>query len=142
MNVWGLHHDESVFPNPDVFAPERFEGRTKLASEYAASPDYNNRDHYIYGAGRRICPGIHIAERNMFLGVAKLLWAFSFDKQLDEYGRPVPINTDPVTGYTEGFLVSPKPFECSIKPRSQAREATIMREFELADEQIFSKYST
>src|ERR1700733_6302398 len=31
------------------------------------------------GAGRRLCPGIHLAERNLFIAMAKLLWAFSFE---------------------------------------------------------------
>ncbi|KAG6365904.1 hypothetical protein INS49_000080 [Diaporthe citri] len=140
INVWGLHHDEKKFPNPDRFDPERFEGKTRLAAEYAASADYDNRDHYIYGAGRRICPGIHLAEREMFLGTAKLLWGFSFEQQRDGDGRAVPIDTDPVTGYTEGFLICPKDFACRVLPRSERRAATIMREFEKAERQVFSQY--
>lgn len=140
MNVWGLHHDESVFPNPDIFDPERYAGHTQLAAEYAASPDYEKRDHYGYGSGRRICPGIHLAERNLFLGVAKLLWAFSFEPNIDAEGREIPVDANSDTGYTEGFLVSPKPFDCRIRPRSEARRETIMREFSDAETKVFSKY--
>ena len=140
INVWGLHHDESRFPNPDTFDPSRFEGRTKLAADYAASPDYMDRDHYGYGAGRRICPGIHLAEREMFLGVAKLLLAFDFAQKLDNVGNPIPIDTDPATGYSEGILVSPREFECAITPRSEARAETILREFQTAESEVFSKF--
>lgn len=140
LNVWGLHHDENRYADPDRFDPSRFQGQTKLAAKYAASADYMNRDHYIYGAGRRICPGIHLAEREMFLGTAKLLWGFDFAQQEDELGRLIPIDTDPVTGYTEGFLVCPKEFACRISPRSKKRADTIMREFDVADRDIFSKY--
>ncbi len=49
LNVWGLHHDESKFPDHDVFDPDHYKGRTLLASEYANSADYENRDHYGYG---------------------------------------------------------------------------------------------
>ena len=37
--------------------PERFESYPALASTYAASGKWDERDHYGYGAGRRICPG-------------------------------------------------------------------------------------
>jgi len=140
LNVWGLHHDEERYPDPDKFDPSRFEGQTQSAAKYAASADYTNRDHYVFGAGRRICPGIHLAEREMFLGTAKLLWGFNFEQQRDDEGQLIPIDTDPVTGYTEGFLVSPKEFACRISPRSQTRADTIMREFAVANQNIFCRY--
>jgi hypothetical protein len=34
------------------------------------------RDHFAFGAGRRICPGYHVAERSFFIGFSRLLWAF------------------------------------------------------------------
>jgi cytochrome P450 len=49
VNVWGLHHDESKFPNPDIFDPDRYLDRPLLAAEYANSADFENRDHYGYG---------------------------------------------------------------------------------------------
>ncbi|KAI3007919.1 hypothetical protein CBS147346_2860 [Aspergillus niger] len=141
LNVWGLHHDENIFPNPDQFDPSRFEGRHKLAFDYAASPDYMQRDHYIYGAGRRLCPGIHLSERSMFLGAAKLLWAFNFEPARDENGNPIRIDTDPITGYTEGFLVCPRPYQCNVTPRSPAHAETILREFSRAESEVLSQYA-
>ena len=70
-----MHHDEVRFPNPDTFDPDNYKGVTALAPELATAADYERRDHYGYGSGRRLCPGIHLAERNLFLGVAKLLQA-------------------------------------------------------------------
>ncbi|MCJ1466164.1 hypothetical protein MMC07_004783 [Pseudocyphellaria aurata] len=142
LNVWGLHHDPVRFPNPDVFDPERFVGRTLLAPEYAASADFEKRDHYGYGSGRRICPGIHLAERNLFLAMAKLLWAFDFTEKRDAQGTPIHIDVDAKTGYTEGFLHCPKPFAAEIKPRSQNRRLTIMKEYASVKSDIFSKYET
>ncbi|KAI0395695.1 putative cytochrome P450 [Xylariaceae sp. FL0594] len=142
LNVWGLHHDESVHPNPDRFDPDRYEGRTRPAAEYAASADPGARDHYTYGFGRRICPGIHLAERELFLGVAKLLWGFDFAPQIDATtGRAVPIDTNPETGYSEGFLVCPKPFPCVVKTRSSRRRETILAEYARAEAEVFSKYT-
>lgn len=54
--VWALHHGDE-FEDHDAFRPERYLGFDKLANDYAGSSDWKNRDHYGYGAGRRICPG-------------------------------------------------------------------------------------
>ena len=140
LNVWGLHHDPDRHPNPDVFEPERYVDRTLLAPAYAASTDFENRDHYGYGSGRRICPGIHLAERNLFLAMAKLLWAFDFCAKRDGQNVAVPVDTDAKTGYSEGFLHCPKPFELDVRRRSERRRATIMEEFERARREVFSNY--
>lgn len=135
-----MHHDEKRFPLPDTFDPDHYKGQTTLAPELAAAADYESRDHYGYGSGRRICPGIHLAERNLFLAIAKLIWAFSIEPVLDEKGQPVEYDFSPETGYSEGFLVCAKNFPCVIKPRSEARRATIMKEFEVAQRDVFSRF--
>jgi hypothetical protein len=140
INVWGLHHDESKFSNPDIFNPDHYAGSTQLASAYAVSADFESRDHYAYGAGRRLCPGIHLAERNLFQAIAKLLWAFSFDNEVDDTGKFIEPDIDPVTGYSEGFLVCANPFPCKVASRSESRRETIMREFAQAEAEVFSKY--
>ena len=109
----------------DEFLPERFQGFTKLASEYAASANYSGRDHYGYGAGRRLCPGIHVAERNLFIGIAKLLWAFEFREK-----RGQEVDIDPRSGYSEGFLHCAKSFQCDVLVRS-GRKKIIVEEFKM-----------
>lgn len=140
VNGWGLHHDKARFPNPDVFDPDHYKGRTALAPELAAAADYNTCDHYGYGTGRRICPGIHVAERNLFVGIAKIIWGFDIEPGLDENGKLVELNIDLETGYSEGFLVCAKDFGCRIAPRLEARRETIMKEFEQAQREVFSQF--
>jgi cytochrome P450 len=124
--VWALHHTEDIYAEHDTFNPDRYLGHPKLANDYAGSADWKNRDHWGYGAGRRICPGIHLAERNMWRIVAKLLWAFEFAEPIDATtGKVIPLDPD---AYTTGHLVTPKPFQVRITPRSANHIEAIRRE--------------
>lgn len=135
INAFGMQHDENKFPDPDVFRPERYDGVTALASELANSPDPNARDHFAYGSGRRLCPGIHLAERNLWLGIAKILWGL----KMEAVGK---VDVSNETGYSAGFLVCAEDYQCNIAPRSEKRRQTIMREFERAESEVFSTYET
>lgn len=141
LNVWGLQHDSNRYSDPDTFDPWRYKNHTSLAPTYAASSDYENRDHYAYGAGRRICPGIHLAERGMLIAFAKMLWAFEMSEPVHpQTGLPVPVDVDAETGYLDGFLSCPKDFKASIRVRSASRRETILREFETSEKEVFSEY--
>ncbi|KAI0199291.1 cytochrome P450 2D18 [Astrocystis sublimbata] len=140
MNIWGIHHDPKRFENPDTFNPDRYQGQTQLASVYANSGDYQNRDHFGYGIGRRICPGIHLAERALWLAVVKLMWAFEFKPAKDKKGDPIPIDVEPNSGYRDGFLNQCYPFEVDITVRSQRRLDTITTSFSEAESQVFSHF--
>ena len=63
LNVWAMHNDSDTWKDPEHFVPERFESYPSLASTYAASGKWDERDHYGYGAGRRICPGEFNSQR-------------------------------------------------------------------------------
>lgn len=126
-----MHHDSERWQEPEHFQPERFVDFPALASAYAAS---ERRDHFGYGAGRRICPGIHLAERNLIIGVAKLLWAFEF---LEPPGSDSDISAH--SGASKGFLHCPKDYGCAIRLRSPEKRGTIMREFAEAQE-VFARF--
>ncbi|KAL3702776.1 hypothetical protein TMatcc_000088 [Talaromyces marneffei ATCC 18224] len=144
LNIWGLNHDENHYRNPEVFDPERFynnKEKVPLAHEYMNKQDYNSRDHYSYGAGRRFCTGIHLAERDMFIAMAMLLWAFNFEKPVDPTtGLAMEPDLSPDTGFIEGLVACPAPFPCKVSVRSKARYETILREFEEAKVHVFDKY--
>lgn len=116
----------------DDFNPDRYLGWDKLANDYAGSPDFANRDHYGYGVGRRICPGIHLAERNMWRIAAKLLWAFDFAEPLDPHTEK-PLSLDP-GAYKNGILMMPSQFKARITPRSPAHVALIKSELAEAED--------
>ena len=136
INTWGLHMDPNQEHDPAAFITERFANHPSLAPEYVAGK-WENRDHYGYGVSRRVCPGIHLAERNMFLAIAKLLWAFEF--QPGNAGEPN--DSDPVTGYQHGFLYCAKPYGCRPTVRSENIRETIEREFATAQREVFSTFT-
>ena len=142
FNTWGMHMDESVWESPADFMPERYENYKLLAPEYIAmGGDWKNRDHYGYGFGRRSCPGIHLAERNMFLAIAKLLWALKFEPKIGDDGVEVPIDSSPDEGYHQGFLYCAKDYDCLVSVRSDSIRETLLREFEEARTNVFSQFA-
>jgi cytochrome P450 len=121
---WALHH--SQYSNPDTYDPDRYLNHPGLASEYAASPDYENRDHYAYGAGRRICPGMQLAERTQFRMISAILWAFRLEHAVDERtGEEIPIDTE---AFEDKLIAGPKPFKLKFTPRSAKHVEVIKRE--------------
>lgn len=124
--AWALGH--SYEEDPESYNPDRFLNRPGLATEYAASSDFENRDHYAYGAGRRICAGIHLAERAQWRMLARLLWAFQIEPAVDEStGMAIDIDTN---AFEEKLLAGPKPFRVRFTPRSQEHVRMIKKELE------------
>lgn len=90
--------------------------------------------HFGYGAGRRVCPGIHLAERSLWRVTAKFLWAFEFSEPVDKStGKTIPLDD---TAYTPGFAATPLPYKVHVKPRSKAHVQTIMQELEAAKAEL------
>ncbi|KAF8510750.1 cytochrome P450 [Gautieria morchelliformis] len=128
MNIWGMFHDEEAFDKPEAFNPDRF-----LDSEFGtkAHVDTTGRRHdYVFGTGRRICPGIHLAQNSIFIITMKLLWGFNFAEAVDK-STNVPIKVD-IHDYLNGLLLGPSPFQCRIEVRSAKHAELIESEFSRA----------
>ncbi|KAF2727830.1 cytochrome P450 oxidoreductase-like protein [Polyplosphaeria fusca] len=121
-----LHRNASdpLYTDPETYNPDRYLQHTKLASEYASSGDYANRDHYAYGGGRRICVGIHLAERTQWRFVAGLLWGFEILPGVDERGEEVGLEVR----YKKGLLSEPEAFGVRFVPRSGGHVEVLRRE--------------
>lgn len=118
-NLWDLHHDEKRYANSDFFDPDHYAGYTKLAPECLTASDPETRDHYAYGNRRRVCPGIYLGERNIFLGICKLLWAVEFKKAVDDNGNLLETDINPTTAYSAGFIISANKFPCRIRAKGK-----------------------
>ncbi|KAI8142836.1 cytochrome P450 [Fennellomyces sp. T-0311] len=63
--TYAMHQCQDRFPDPEKFIPERFLANTDTMTANMARK-VNSRDQYIFGWGRRACPGSYLAEAQMF----------------------------------------------------------------------------
>ncbi|KAL2892352.1 Geraniol 8-hydroxylase [Bienertia sinuspersici] len=71
VNVWAIGRNSSVWTNPETFYPERF-----LENDI----DVKGRDFELipFGSGRRMCPGMPLANRMTNLMLVSLLHSFNW----------------------------------------------------------------
>ncbi|PSS30979.1 hypothetical protein PHLCEN_2v2504 [Hermanssonia centrifuga] len=91
-----ISHNPAVFTDPQEFRPERFlnpddKDQHELSAEDESSSKVRpNPDKlYAFGFGRRICPGMHLANNSLFIAAATLLWACDITNALDEDGNAI-----------------------------------------------------
>ncbi|KAI6025691.1 cytochrome P450 [Pisolithus orientalis] len=101
-----MTRDEKRYPNPAVFNPERHLTAGGTLAEGTSSQ--------YFGLGRRICPGRHIADQSIWAGVISILATLRVGKARDEAGHEIDFTPE----FTKGLAPHPKPFHCSIEPRS------------------------
>ncbi|CAO3637352.1 unnamed protein product [Mucor hiemalis] len=65
VNMLSMHRQAHIYPDPEVFKPERFMNNLKTMQS-AANGKLEERDHFNFGFGRRVCPGIYLAECELF----------------------------------------------------------------------------
>ncbi|KAF7346449.1 O-methylsterigmatocystin oxidoreductase [Mycena sanguinolenta] len=106
-------HDETKYPNPDEFNPERFlnvDGQLNVDDQVLG-----------FGFGRRACAGRHIADEIVWATIVCVLSTFNIAKAKDEGGNEIEI--EPI--FTDGLVSHPKPFKCTITPRNDATRQLI-----------------
>jgi len=62
-NLWSIHLNPDDFPDPHRFDPERFMEKRDYPGKWG---------HSAFGFGRRICPGMHLAENSIFINTARI----------------------------------------------------------------------
>ncbi|KAH9697056.1 cytochrome P450 76C4 [Citrus sinensis] len=99
VNVWAIGRDESIWDNPHSFMPERFLG---------SDVEFKGQHFELipFGAGRRICPGLPLAIRMLYLMLGSLINSFDWkleneDMDMEEkFGLTIkkaqPLRTIPI----------------------------------------------
>ncbi|KAI1100667.1 putative cytochrome P450 oxidoreductase OrdA-like protein [Jackrogersella minutella] len=112
-NVWHFTHDPNVYDDPMAFKPERF----LEADGHKPEQDPNA---FVFGFGRRICPGRYLAENALYLSIVQTLSVFSISKHV-ENGQEI----HPTIKFEPGVVSHPVPYKNVIKPRSPHHEVLI-----------------
>jgi len=110
-NIWAMSRNERDYtPDPDAFRPERF-----------LEADVRDPGQYVFGFGRRICPGRYFAENSVFICMCYILQAFWIGKVVNEDGSEKPIEPH----WESGITVHLVPFPASFKLRFAGAEKLI-----------------
>lgn len=112
-NVWHFTHDPDVYSDPEEFKPERF----LVANGHEPEPE---PDKFVFGFGRRICPGKLLADQTLYLAAAQSLAVFDVNKASV---NGVVVECKPE--FQAGIVSHPLPFKSTIKPRSPHHERLI-----------------
>ncbi|KUI74337.1 Isotrichodermin C-15 hydroxylase [Cytospora mali] len=103
-----IHNDAERYPNPRVFDPTRWPQDAQTAAQAATNADVSQRDHFAFGTGRRMCQGVHIAERAVDPATGVEI--------------PVPDPED----LQGGMFVMPRPFHANIVPRDEGKARLLL----------------
>ncbi|RPD65443.1 cytochrome P450 [Lentinus tigrinus ALCF2SS1-7] len=117
-NSYNMTRDPAIFPNPDVFDPSRY-----LEDVDEATAKLRDPRHYVFGFGRRKCPGQFMIDASLWIAIASMIAAFDVTKAKDECGREI----EPEVVYDNSVFSTMKPFKYDIRPRSQ-QAVRIIRE--------------
>ncbi|KAF9238504.1 cytochrome P450 [Melanogaster broomeanus] len=112
-NLWAIGHEETRFPDPTAFKPER---HLTPAGSLAKNTAFQS-----FGFGKRVCPGRHLAEHSVWVAIVSVLATFRITKAKNEFGEEIDVKPE----FTSGLTTAPKPFVCSIMPRSPSAERLV-----------------
>jgi cytochrome P450 len=114
---WALLHDPEIYPNPEHFMPERYLDQSPSGA-WSTRTDVRDPRDFCFGFGRRICPGVHIAEQSLFATVATVLHTLTVGRSKDVNGNEIVPQPDAGSG----LLSHPKPFDYTIGARDDAKD--------------------
>ncbi|KAF5809070.1 putative cytochrome P450 [Helianthus annuus] len=108
INIWKLHRDPKIWSDPNEFIPERFLSPNNMHL------DVKGADFELipFGAGRRSCPGIALADQMLLTVLATLLQNFDISTPSDE-----PVDMSASAGLTNAKAT---PLEVLVSPRLHA----------------------
>jgi len=114
-NIWHMSHDEVAYgEDVHVFRPERFLGEEAAPRGFATS----NTQEYgcpVFGFGRCVCSGSHVALATLFIVCSRILSTMTISSAIGADGNEML----PEVEYSGGIIAHAKPFKCKIVARSE-----------------------
>ncbi|KAH9924329.1 cytochrome P450 [Epithele typhae] len=114
-NIWACMHDPDAYDRPGAFMPERFLRDGKL------NPAVRNPFDFVFGFGRRVCPGRHYGDAMLFLHMACVLHVFRIQPSVDKDGAPIVVEPK----MFNSFVSWPEDCRCTVVPRTSELSALI-----------------
>ncbi|KAG2356461.1 cytochrome P450 [Suillus spraguei] len=118
-NIWAIMRDPELYQDPEVFEPGRWLARDAIDEEAGKERDPRA---FIFGFGRRRCPGTHLVESSVWLLITSMLATLDIRKARDDKG----VEIEPVVRFENAVFRTPSPFVCDIRPRSEEALRLIM----------------
>ncbi|XP_019640068.1 PREDICTED: cytochrome P450 2U1-like [Branchiostoma belcheri] len=102
VNLWSVHMDPQLFPEPDKFNPDRFLDRHGNFFKHEALIPFS--------VGPRVCLGEQLAKMEVFLLFVFLMQHFTFSS-------PEGVTTLPTRGTMAALVNAPRPYDLCAVPR-------------------------
>ncbi|TFK95438.1 cytochrome P450 [Pterulicium gracile] len=112
-NIWNILRDESIYPSADSFNPSRFMPSSLAALDESTRRKMDPRN-YVFGFGRRVCPGSNLVDSSNWLMMAMMVATCQIGKPRDKEGR----ECEPKVEFNNSVFRTPDVFDCDIRPRS------------------------
>ncbi|KAG8709920.1 hypothetical protein FRC08_017891 [Ceratobasidium sp. 394] len=109
-NIWALMRESTTYSNPNTFNPDRFLKQTS---------DLDPR-RLVFGFGRRVCLGLHVANNTAFTMCAAFMSVFQATARYEMMREVGRCGREVWRMFTPYGPFEPKSFDCAIKPRDRA----------------------
>ncbi|KAF8597601.1 cytochrome P450 [Ceratobasidium sp. AG-I] len=114
-NIWAILHDPEHYHSPNTFDPSRFLG---------ANPAPDPRK-YIFGFGRRICPGLHVANNSTWIMCAGLMSLYDIRPSPELSALANSVGEETWKLFQPFESMAPLVFGCDIAPRDATAGALL-----------------
>lgn len=125
-NVYGIFSSPLTYDSPEKFDPDRYLRHHLGIGQKVDIKENANLKDFVYGFGKRSCPGIILAKNTISINISNLLWGFDIRQKIGPDGKPIELDLNATK--PQLVLVTP-PFPADIRPRSRKHAEIIAQNF-------------
>ncbi|KAI9276734.1 cytochrome P450 [Phascolomyces articulosus] len=109
-NTFTMNFNEEFYDDPKAFIPERYMNDQRPLS-VSVNASVKTRDQFVFGWGRRLCPGVHMSDVELFIFWVRILATTQIEAPLGQNGDPV---LPDLNAYHDGGLTF-APFQQNLR---------------------------